>query len=113
MKAEILGLWCVLTVANIIGLSDVAIFGDSRVTIKWARGEYALNNIPLFYWCSRIKVLLQQFENLTLDHIYRQFNSMADALSKEAYSRAEGVICWEEHFESMMVDSGLVQIYDI
>lgn len=111
MKAEILRLWCVMMVASCFGLSNVAIFGDSRVTINWDWGEHKMDNLPLSHWCSRIRVLINYFEHITLQHIYRQFNHRADILSKEAYGGDVGVIYWKEVFESNTLDSGFISIF--
>lgn len=41
-KAELLALWCVVKASICFGLHKAKIFGDSRVAIKWAHGEYDL-----------------------------------------------------------------------
>ena len=44
-------------------------------------------------------------------HIYREFNSKADDLSKWAIGPGEGKIVWEENIEDCLVDSGTLYLY--
>lgn len=53
MKAELMALWCVLKVANIFGLANIKVYGDSRVTIKWDEGDFKLNVMNLRHWAIR------------------------------------------------------------
>lgn len=57
MKVEMMALWCVLKVFSVFGIDDLQIYGYSRVTIKWARGEYNLKFVSLIHWCKRIKTI--------------------------------------------------------
>lgn len=61
MRAELLALWCVARVANLFGLENVKIYGDSRVTIKWTKDEYYLKVMNLVYWCNRTQMELRAF----------------------------------------------------
>lgn len=110
-KVELLGLWSVLTVSHAFGHFALSIFGDSRVTIKWAKGDYELNVIFLYKWCCRIKEKIKLFKEISFKHIYRQHNAMADALSKEAHDGVEGYIRWEEFMEAQCIESGSENIY--
>lgn len=75
IRAELLALWCVARVANLFVLANIKIYGDSRVMIKWAKGAYDLKVMNLVYWCNRTQMELRAFSSLTLEHIYREFNS--------------------------------------
>lgn len=98
MKAELLALWCVSRVANLFGLVNVKIFGDSRATIKWARGEFDLNVLNSVHWSYRVKEELSTFRSVTLEHIFREFNEQADQLSKLALEGEEDFLYWDEFF---------------
>lgn len=91
-KAELLDSWCILTVARDMGLRELAIFGDSRVTIKWALQEFQLQVMELQHWCIRTQDRIYEFHDIWFEHIFWEHNGLADKLSKEAHGMAEGVV---------------------
>lgn len=95
-----------------MGLWDLSIFGDSRMDIKWALQEYHIKVLALQHWCSRIRAKINRFQDITFEHIYRQHNSFAGALSKEAHGETKGVVIWEEMIENTCVGQGRVNLYD-
>lgn len=111
MKAEILALWVVLKVANSFGLVNPIVFGDSRVTIKWANNEYSLNVLELENWCALIRQEITKLEQISFNHIYRSHNTLADQLSKEAFAGPVGVLFWEEWMEACLIDRGNLYIF--
>lgn len=111
MKAELLALWCVLKCANIFGLVNLKVFGDSRVTIKWAAGEFDLNVLALNQWCLQVKEEIGQHDYISFNHIYREHNELADSLSKQALLGPEGTLFWEEWMDSYMLEHGEVPFY--
>jgi hypothetical protein len=52
--------------------------------IDWCNGEGRLQNLALEGWKECILSLRRHFENLSFIHSYRQFNKLADELSKKA-----------------------------
>ena len=50
MKAELLALWCLCKVATVFGIVSLQVFGDSRVTIKWAIGDFNLQVLTVTPW---------------------------------------------------------------
>lgn len=105
MKAELLALWCVLRCANSFGLVNIRVFGDSRVTIKWASNEFDLNVIELSHWCQRTRMEIDS-QDILFEHIYREYNSQADSLSKQALLSSEGLLVWEEWMDSSLLECG-------
>lgn len=112
MKAELIALWCVLKVANIFGLPNLKVFGDSRVTIKWAEGKFKLNVLNLRHWASRVLLELSKQHDISFEHIYRAHNSLADKLSKQALDGCEGYLFWEEWIEDSLQECGSIYFYD-
>lgn len=106
MKAELLALWCILRCANIFGLVNIKVYGDSHVTIKCAAKEFDLNVIALSHWCGRARMDIDMQENISFAHIFREFNGQADELSKQALLGTEGLLVWEEWMDSSRLESG-------
>lgn len=61
-KAEMIGLSCVLAMSEHFGFHEISVYGDSRVTIKWAQGAFNINVITLHHWCCRIKEAILLFK---------------------------------------------------
>lgn len=57
-------------------------------------------------WCIRIQEDLSLRHTYSLDHIYREFNTQADKLSKLALDGDEGLLFWEDVCEDVVVDAG-------
>lgn len=112
MKAELMALWCVLKVANIFGLTNIKVYGDSRVTIKWAEGKFKINVLNLRHWAIRTLFEINKQQNLSFEHIYREHNSLADKLSKQALDGLEGHLIWEEWWDCCKLDCGSIYFYD-
>lgn len=112
MKAELMALWCVLKVENIFGFVNIKFYGDSRVTIKWAAGKFKLNVTKLRHWCLRAQNEIAQQQNIMFEHIYRDHNSLADKLSKQALAGLEGQLLWEEWCDNTILDSGVTYFFD-
>ena len=55
MKAKLLDLWCLCKISTIFEVVTLQVYGDSRVTIKWVKGEFKLRVIELQPWCHRIR----------------------------------------------------------
>ena len=96
MKAEVLALWCIWKVATVFGIVSLQVFGDSRVTIKWATCEFNLQVITLTPWCKRIEDMINYFLNINFQHIFREHNQLENQLSKETLDGEIGILLWEE-----------------
>jgi ribonuclease HI len=83
-KAELLGIWASLFLANFLGIQRMQAFGDSKVIIEWLNEKGKLDIVAIEGWKKRTKILCKKFQALTFHHIFREFNKEADTLSKEA-----------------------------
>ena len=72
MKAELLALWCLCKFARVFGIVTLQVYGDSKVTIKWATGEYNLQVLTLTPCCKRIPDMENHFHFINFHHIYRE-----------------------------------------
>ena len=89
-KAELMGIWATLTLANHLVIHRLQAFGDSKVIIEWLNDRGKLDICTIEGWKNRIKVLSKKFQALSFDHIYKDFNIEAGKLSKEALLAPEG-----------------------
>ena len=110
-KAKLLGLWAVLHSSQMMGIPLARIFGDSQVIINWAKGISALSPPELLHWCRESQKLLKSFKDLSIIHIYREYNGIADRLSKQALTYSPGSGCFFEIFDDHLVTSDSFQLF--
>jgi ribonuclease HI len=83
-----------LTVALSLGVRELLVKGDSQLIIRQVRGECSCNNPQLAAYLIHVRKLEKDFDTLELQHVPREANSAADALSTRASTQAfvpEGV----------------------
>ena len=56
-KSELLSLWGLLQFAILIGISDICIFGYSKVIIDWINGKSNIQVLQLKQWSNKVKPL--------------------------------------------------------
>jgi len=64
----------------------VTVRGDSELVIKQLRGEYKVRDAKLAPLNAKIRELFFRFQNLRYEHVPRERNREADALSNLAYA---------------------------
>jgi len=102
-RAELLGAWALLTLASRFAISELLVKGDLNIVIDWLQGKGSLQVLTLECWKGRLTNLLKLFHNVTFKHIYREDNTEADMLSKQALLKVPGKI---EYFQSEGDDEG-------
>jgi ribonuclease HI len=73
-----------LTVAQSQGVRELLVKGDSQLIIRQVRGECCCNNPQLAAYLIHVRKLEKNFDVLELQHVPREGNSAADALSTKA-----------------------------
>jgi ribonuclease HI len=100
-RAELMGAWALLTLASRLFINDLHVKGDSMIVINWLRDKGRLQVISLECWKDRLVDLIKLFQHISFDHVYRDDNSEADNLSKQALQKQPGKIFYfqsvEEH----------------
>ena len=71
-----------------MGISQLEIFGDSKLVINQILEQYDVKKKDLVPYCKYGKKLLANFEVITLEHIPRKENRQADALANLATALA-------------------------
>ena len=105
-RDELLALWTLLSCAKSMGLPHLHIFGDFVVIINWFNHHLALSLLTLDGWCLHIRELESHFIRLSATHIYREHNTYADSLSKEALTLASGHLHFLEFSDGMCIHQG-------
>ena len=93
-----------------MGIPLACIYGDSQVIINWAKGISALSPPELLHWCRESQKLLKSFKDLTINHIYREYNGIVDRLSKQALTYSPGFGCFYEFIDDHLVSSDSFQL---
>jgi hypothetical protein len=84
-----------------LDLSEISVYGDSKIIIEWLcdKGQLQVHNLE--GWKERILKLTNNFHSISFQHIYREYNSATNTLSKHALQQAPGKIvyfqCVGEH----------------
>jgi ribonuclease HI len=92
MRVDPLGAWVTLMLADYLEIPCIHIMGDSKVVIDCLRDKGRLMVTSIEGWKKRIKILIQKFHSIDFQHIYRDFNTDAEFLSKQAMIEPEGLV---------------------
>jgi ribonuclease HI len=91
--AEYHGLIEGLKVAKGLGLPSLRVRMDSQLAVRQIDGQYRVKNPGLLPLWQEAKSLLSSFSPWSIEHVYREGNSLADKLaSSAAVAGAEGRI---------------------
>ena len=105
-KVELLGLYGLVLIASLIGVSDISIYGDSNIIIDWKNGISKLQVLSLSHWSHKIQLIKKSFASITSSHIWRCFNATTDSLSKEALSYLFGFASIQEYMKGKKTFEG-------
>ena len=87
--AEYSGLLAALQWAIDHGYRDVHVRADSELLVKQMRGEYKIKHEGLKPLAARARLLMTSLGDVTFEHVRREFNKKADALSNLGMDAAE------------------------
>ncbi len=80
-EAEYTGLILGLTEALKHGITELHVRGDSQLVIRQMQGKYKVNSSNLVPLHQCATALASQFAKIEFEHVYRDNNKRADALS--------------------------------
>ncbi|GJZ57935.1 reverse transcriptase domain-containing protein [Tanacetum coccineum] len=83
-EAEYEALLARLRIAQEMEITKVAIFLDSQLVVNQIKGTYAAKQLSIKSYLQKVKTALKGFEGYTVEHVRRNQNKKADALSKLA-----------------------------
>ena len=76
------------------------------VIISWLNRSAALDVPALMHWCKDIRNMLQMAPQVIFKHIFREHNSLADGLSKQALKLDMGHGFFSENMDGMVINDG-------
>lgn len=82
--AEYVGLIWGLQNAIKKGIKNLSVYADSELMVKQMNGQYKVKNAHLKELHAQAKTLFSCFESITISHIYRTSNKVADLRVNEA-----------------------------
>nr|WP_255665293.1 ribonuclease HI family protein [Luteitalea sp. TBR-22] len=94
--AEYSGLIAALTWAVEHGHDQVRVKMDSELVIKQMRGEYKVKHAQMQVLHAEARALIGRLGRVTFEHVRREQNKVADALSNRAMDMVEGKPVAEE-----------------
>ncbi|GJY73717.1 reverse transcriptase domain-containing protein [Tanacetum coccineum] len=83
-EAEYEALLAGLRIAQEMEIAKVAIFLDSQLLVNQIKGTFAAKQASIKDYLQKVKTALRGFEDYTVEHVRRNQNKKADALSKLA-----------------------------
>jgi ribonuclease HI len=89
--AEYTGLLIGMQSAIERGIRKLIVIGDSQLIIQQMLGEYRVKSPGLLALYQQVKKIERHFASVTYQHVYRNQNARADALSNEGLSN-EGLL---------------------
>ena len=110
-RSKLLPLWTLLHCAKSMGLPHLHIHGDSTVIINWFKHQSTLSLLTLDGWCHLIRELEYHFIHLSATHIFREHNTYADSLSKEALTLASGQLQFLEFTNGDCIHQGSYYLF--
>ena len=105
-RAELLALWALLRVSLLMGIPIHLIYGDSMVIISWLNRLSALDVPALMHWSDDIKNMLHLAPRVIFKHIFREHNSLANGLSKQAMNLDMGHGNYSEFMDGLVINKG-------
>lgn len=85
--AEYNGLLVGLREAIKLNIKELEVKGDSLLVIKQMNGEYQVKSPTLLKLFTEAKIMKQNFNKITFEHVYRANNKRADELSNQGLVR--------------------------
>ena len=73
--------------------SVVHVYSDSRIVVEQIQGWVSVNSVTLKPLHRRARALRERFKQLTITHIPRERNQLADAIADEAISESRTNTC--------------------
>ena len=77
-----------MQIADEIGVKNFKAYGDSKLIVNQVRGEYEVRHEDLVPYYNATIYMAERFINFYIDHVPRQQNAHADALTSLAASLA-------------------------
>ena len=87
------------------------IMGDSKTIVEWACNQRPFQSISLHHWSLQVWKLIDDSLTLSIIHVYRELNTQADLLSKQAMGMDPDFIHWKEYNKDLLIQEGAMPCY--
>jgi len=101
-KAEFVAQWVLLSVASHLGCKRLQVMGDSKLVTDWANKKNLVQILGLGPIQKATRKLQSAFDWISFMHISRNFNKLADMLSKQELLLNEGTFVKLEFNEEVL-----------
>ena len=81
------------------------------MTINWVNGDSSLNMVNLDAWCYNTKLLLSAFTQVDISHVYREYNTREDTLSKAWLKEDVGYLTLSEICDGEALEEVRMQLF--
>lgn len=82
-REKLLLYWGLLLMTSRRNIYSFHVCGDSKFVVHSILGNTLLQLSTLGYWQQRLLQLKSSFNNITFQHVHREYNSVVDSLSKK------------------------------
>jgi hypothetical protein len=103
IKNNFLSLFILLKCVGERNVTELQVFGDSKLVVDWMKESIKLFNLDLQQNGQCLKTTSSYFSMITYMHIYIELNNTTDTLSKEALHFPVNYMVMEELFEGEMI----------
>ena len=107
-KTKIMALWGVMLVTKWLSIEKITVFDDRKVIIDWVNDFTKFTPSILENWMRSIVIMTINFQEVQLQHIYREQNWRADVLSKRGISKVTSNTLFTKFTQGKLVNEGLV-----
>ena len=87
-----------LTLAKLWDINKLVVLGDSKVIIDWLNQKTILHATEIEGWLHRSRSITTTFQDITFSHIFQEYNTKADLLSKQGLLEPKGVLTYFSMF---------------
>ena len=108
---QIIALWLCVFRPRYLQITEIRIFGASRLIIHWFNHKSMIHTLLLWYWYRTVPDILAHLSSVTLTHRYMENNHDADRLSKKAVRRARQHLFFYETGRTNIIGTGQMKLF--
>ena len=111
-KEELVASCGLLWFAKYKQLQLCQVLGNSKVIVEWVnqKHHHHIYSLNLSHWLRRFRSIIGYFLGTAFHHIYREFNTKVDSLSKKAIDDKIACLFFEELLDGIVIDSGVLKV---
>ena len=111
IRTQLLACWGLLYFAFVHGCAEIHICVDSKFVMDWIFDHSHLQVVYLSYWMQNGKRLRDFFIYFSFHYVFREFNWVANNLSKKAVDEDFGVLKFQEFQDIYLLRNGTHNLF--